>query len=264
MFKKSFLIGVLIIGMTVVMVSDSLSLTCSRCRRSPWAICYEEILAKIKDTFKVDMAGIAKISIINLSLGGWYNPAGQFQAPPEGNPHEFYAPFDITAIDLFKADPLEKARWAYDRKYWPECELWDLYFCADPDDMEEVCYKNDVDGNCEEYVWVCPANSYYDYSKLPPEAYWSNGQDDKWTPAQIPCNPSIFPLGDPDGPGGFFVELMWVESFKRVCTLDKKTGVETCVDEPLDAVCLELELVDDGDRIEYNRVEDCECIGPCQ
>ena len=205
------------------------------------------------------MAGIAKVYVKNLSLGGWYNPAGQYQAPPEGQPHEFYAPFDITAINLVGEDPLIKGRWVVDSKYWPECELWDLYFCA-TNQFDEVCYKYLEDGvTCEETVNVCPEWSYYDYSKLPPEAYWSVGQDGNWTPAQIACDPDIFPLADPEGPGGFFVELMWVESYKKVCTYDKQTDTEDCIEEELDSVCLELELVDEGDRIEYNRVDESYC-----
>ena len=44
MFKRSYLIGVLVIVMMVIWVSEASALTCSRCRRSPWALCYEEIL----------------------------------------------------------------------------------------------------------------------------------------------------------------------------------------------------------------------------
>ena len=88
MFKRSFWISVLLIVMAFVWVSESNAVTCSRCRRSPWAICYAEILEKIKSTFKVSTAGLAKIEIVNLSLGAWYNPAGQLQLPPGGDPYE--------------------------------------------------------------------------------------------------------------------------------------------------------------------------------
>jgi hypothetical protein len=259
MFKRSILLSVLVVGMTVIWVSESSSATCSRCRYSPWALCYEEILEKVKETLKVETAGIAEISIKKLSLGRWCNPAGQCEDPPDGDPFAFSASFDISEIGLFKEDSLSKARYAYDRKYWPECELWDMYFCAaGPEKWDTVCYKTDVNNNCEEWVEVCPKDSYYDYSKLPIEAYWSDGMYGKWTPEQLPCDDSIFPLGSPTGQGGFFVELLYVKSYKLVTTYDKKTDSYITVQEPLDAVCLQLEVVE-GDRIFYERVDDVFC-----
>jgi len=255
MFKRSFLISMLIIAMTVMLATPAAALTCRRCR-SLEGICVETLWEKIKLTWKTQTTSGFTVEAKSVSFTSWCNPAGECQEPPTGEPHFYPVQFGISGFDIIGEDDLVKGRYVLDKKKFYDCELRDIYLCKDA----TVPMDYETDDGTTVSVEVCPSSSYLDYSKIPPTSppYWSEGQIGKWYPEDPFC-PSPWVFSSPDSQGGFIVGLMWVETQKVTSECDKDGDCVPGLPEPGEKGCFE--LLPDGTN--YEQVEDCECFGTC-
>lgn len=273
MSKKTFFISMLAMCVALVWIVEASALTCSRCRRSPWGLCLEEVLKALGNTQKNVTFSIMDINVERLTIESWCNHGDECNGDP-GNPFEFSTEQSLITQEQV-TDQVDKNGKTLVDQYVPGCYLWDFIWCAgeldygtatEPVCVQYACLQEDDQGKC--LVWdytqclyyggVCPAATGYDYSAIPPEGFPANGNTN-WSPEPPYCDPNTQPLGSLDHDGNVVVNKMLVTSQKTVWACPKGVTYPDagCVEDTttVDEACLVL----NADYVSYDKVSLSEC-----
>ena len=229
MSKRSLLISIIIIAMTLMLVSSADALNCRRCRSLP-GICLDQLYERIKVTWKTQKTAEFTAEALQAAFTGWCNPSGGDGAckylediiEPGFNPF-FNVDFGTTSFFAISEDDLIKGKDVLAETKIFNCELRDIWLCTVPLDLMTYTEEGE-DFN----VKVC--NGPLDPSRIPPEAYWDEGQVGKWTYLELYCpypwyNSNLIE----EGAGDILIGALWVKTYVQEIICDK----DGCVDGDL-------------------------------